>query len=607
MMRSVYLLLAVMAMADAQFISCAMCGTGGDKPSIQSITFRNNGASPAHVSVPDVTCSGCGTVAPGGDIVLFGTGTGGSSGKSKSKGMGSTGFPTNTDFVINGQTLELHTSCSQPLGLGTSVGQFTIVAFVTSASNSAIACGPPPPPPTPLPPTTAAPTTPPPPTPCSLAACAYASGIRRLTFEFTSNVGRGYFHPSQEGHVLIEELYATQNSARVVVSSTQSATGLHLGGATNDFRVKVGERFSLVGANSGLFGQSVLIRVAGNKIRFNTNCGAEVRIGDVFGSVQVVGYENSNGVTCGADPAESVAPTDAPTDAPTATPADVPTDTPTDAPSDSPTDVPTTSAPTDVPSDAPTDVPTTAAPTDTPTDSPTDVPTTAAPTDVPTDTPTDTPTDAPSDVPTDAPSDAPSDAPTDTPTDSPTDVPTTAAPTDTPTDAPTDAPTDPTAPPTTSPPTFPFVGGACAGASAIRRLTIEFTSNTGRGSFHPSQDSEVLIQELSAYQPSARVVVLSTQSATGFFQGVATNDFRVSVGERFSLIGARPGGEFGASVLLKVAGNKIRFNTNCNAQITIGDDFGSVRIVGYENDIGRACGVDQYTYRKARSLRGRQL
>jgi hypothetical protein len=145
----------------------------------------------------------------------------------------------------------------------------------------------------------------------------------------------------------------------------------------------------------------------------------------------------------------------------------------------------------------------------------------------------------------------------------------------------------------------------CAYASGIRRLTLEFTSNTGRGSFHPSQDSHVQIEELYAYQRSARVQVVSTQSATGFFQGVTTNDFRVSAGQRFSLIGARAGGEFGASVLIEVAGKKIRFNTNCNAQINIGDEFGSVRVVGYENDIGRSCGADLYSYRKARSLRGR--
>lgn len=111
--------------------------------------FSNTGSSSAVVLVTDVSCSGCGTVSPGGDIMLFGSGSSASGSSSSSgMGMGSTGFPTNTEFNINGQTLELHTSCSRPLGVGTTVGQLTLVAFVTSARSSA-ACGPPPPPPGP--------------------------------------------------------------------------------------------------------------------------------------------------------------------------------------------------------------------------------------------------------------------------------------------------------------------------------------------------------------------------------------------------------------------------------------------------------------------------
>eukprot|EP00041_Stephanoeca_diplocostata_P013997 m.251426 g.251426 ORF g.251426 m.251426 type:complete len:276 (+) comp19538_c0_seq1:1039-1866(+) len=147
---------------------------------------------------------------------------------------------------------------------------------------------------------------------------------------------------------------------------------------------------------------------------------------------------------------------------------------------------------------------------------------------------------------------------------------------------------------------------ACAYASRIRSITLEFTSNVGRGSFHPSQDSHVLIQELYSYQNSARVVVMSTQSATGVFAGASTNDFRVNVGQQFTLQGARGSGEFGASVLIKVGGKRIRFNTNCNAEVNIGDVFGSVRVVGYENSNGVSCGAGG-GYRKARSLRGRQL
>lgn len=104
---------------------------------------RNTGSLSAFVSVTDVSCSGCGTVAAGGDVVLFGSSS--SLSASSGMGMGSTGFPTNTEFNINGQTIELHTSCSRPLGVGTTVGQLTLVEFVTSARTSA-SCGPPPPP-----------------------------------------------------------------------------------------------------------------------------------------------------------------------------------------------------------------------------------------------------------------------------------------------------------------------------------------------------------------------------------------------------------------------------------------------------------------------------
>eukprot|EP00041_Stephanoeca_diplocostata_P036382 m.1326019 g.1326019 ORF g.1326019 m.1326019 type:complete len:1484 (+) comp24854_c0_seq6:183-4634(+) len=246
-------------------------------------------SGPVSISCDGVNANPAFSVAEGSTVVLSPSGS---------------RFDADTTCTLTGagsQTINFHTSCSKPLFTGNVFGSFVIVGFngVPDSCLNPAPTEPPVSPPTNAP-TTSAPTTAPPTGACSPSVCEHGSGIRRLTLEFTSNVGQGSFHPSQDSRVQIEELTSAQNSARVVVSSTASASGFFHGAATNDFRVRVGERFSLVGARSGEFGASVLIKVAGKKIRFGTNCNAEVSIGDVFGSVQVAGYENDSGSSCGA-------------------------------------------------------------------------------------------------------------------------------------------------------------------------------------------------------------------------------------------------------------------------------------------------------------------
>lgn len=93
------------------------------------------GSASVFVTATDVPYSGCGSVTPGGDFVRFGSGSSSSDSSAASMGMGSTGFPTSTELNINGQAIKLHTSCSRPLGVGTTVGQLALVEFVTGASR----------------------------------------------------------------------------------------------------------------------------------------------------------------------------------------------------------------------------------------------------------------------------------------------------------------------------------------------------------------------------------------------------------------------------------------------------------------------------------------
>ena len=161
-------------------------------------------------------------------------------------------------------------------------------------------------------------------------------------------------------------------------------------------------------------------------------------------------------------------PTPAPTTStPTVNPTVEPTQSPvTSAPSlpaatQSPTPLPTT-RPSRVPTEAPTKVPTaipTTQPTRVPTGAPTKVPTvspTTQPTKVPTVSPTTQPTKVPTVAPTAQPTVRPSQSPTAVPTEGPTATPSTPSPTKIPTVEPTENPTvlptlSPTPVPTTSP------------------------------------------------------------------------------------------------------------------------------------------------------------
>lgn len=99
---------------------CDACTrSGGDKPSLQSLTLTYSGGSPTTISVNGV---GSVFVSPGDSVTVTPFSVTSSAVGFRDSGMGGsssgTKLPTNTEFNIGGMSAILHTSCSQPIYIG---------------------------------------------------------------------------------------------------------------------------------------------------------------------------------------------------------------------------------------------------------------------------------------------------------------------------------------------------------------------------------------------------------------------------------------------------------------------------------------------------------
>eukprot|EP00040_Diaphanoeca_grandis_P036891 m.237562 g.237562 ORF g.237562 m.237562 type:complete len:2040 (-) comp33710_c1_seq2:30-6149(-) len=249
---------------------CPICSSayGAQKAKISSLTFRYDGSFATTIAVTDI---GQYNAQPGGTFTI----------------TSSTKLPTNTVFRINGQSTTLHTSCSQPLSVGMSIGGvLTIVGFVTDISDSATSC---PAPECTIPDVcgieapTVPPTTPPPTacTPNPLDACPYNAKPTSLSFKYI--VGSTHVTNAQGGEATVSGGGITGSASFLCSGTTLISNPIAPGGS-----------FTIMPAYGGNFDAQTLCTVTGaggsQTVGFHTSCSQPLRIGDVFGSMQLIGF-----------------------------------------------------------------------------------------------------------------------------------------------------------------------------------------------------------------------------------------------------------------------------------------------------------------------------
>jgi len=149
------------------------------------------------------------------------------------------------------------------------------------------------------------------------------------------------------------------------------------------------------------------------KITYHSSCSGNLSIGDIFGSVKLVGFTNKDQGKVKGCFGNTHAPTPIPTFKPTPIPTFKPTPIPTFKPTFKPTRIPTTKSPIRVKNTS----------TKEPSPSPTTKKPTLRPTVLPTSKPSPSPSSSPSRIPTSSPSRIPSSSPSVAPSSSPSKVP----------------------------------------------------------------------------------------------------------------------------------------------------------------------------------------
>ena len=129
--------------ADGSAGACDMCArNGGSKPELRSITLRYTGTSAARITV-----NGLGSVmaSPAGEVTIATGGVSFITTNDRHSGGGgggsSTKLPTNTVINVGGALTTLHTSCSVAINVGQQVGNSLIITgFVNSLGSSTTFC-----------------------------------------------------------------------------------------------------------------------------------------------------------------------------------------------------------------------------------------------------------------------------------------------------------------------------------------------------------------------------------------------------------------------------------------------------------------------------------
>eukprot|EP00035_Acanthoeca_spectabilis_P005716 m.116636 g.116636 ORF g.116636 m.116636 type:complete len:2018 (+) comp13151_c1_seq2:283-6336(+) len=167
-------------------------------------------------------------------------------------------------------------------------------------------------------------------------------------------------------------------------------------------------------------------------------------------------------------------------------------------------------------------------------------------------------------------------------------------------------PTHPTAPPSApvyvSPPTSyqPPLGNnptchnshdACSTNGRLKSLTFRYVNynavNHQQDAAFPAGFVQEVAYQAGTYQLPSSVLI----KVSGRNEAVTVNGwkFSLAMGEEFTVLGTAYGGYLQSVMSINVNGRKVKFKTNCAAPIGVGDQFGALVVVGFENSDGSVC------------------
>eukprot|EP00547_Thalassionema_nitzschioides_P013343 CAMPEP_0194260448 /NCGR_PEP_ID=MMETSP0158-20130606/45516_1 /TAXON_ID=33649 /ORGANISM="Thalassionema nitzschioides, Strain L26-B" /LENGTH=988 /DNA_ID=CAMNT_0039000539 /DNA_START=102 /DNA_END=3068 /DNA_ORIENTATION=- len=304
---------------------------------------------------------------------------------------------------------------------------------------------------------------------------------------------------------------------------------------------------------------------------FHTSCSENLFLNDVYGSLQIVGFDtiDQGEVNCtepGLDP--STSPSEAPTRSPNAAPIAPQTESPTFSPTESPSEVPT-----DAPSTSPTE-----SPNVTPTESPTEPPTRIDPNPG-------TPTPAPSTP------DPTTESPTFDPTVSPSESPVirTSSPITIVTLAPIVDPTEsPTFSPTSSDPCedVPQFEAQCDGSPT--QLAVRYTAGDCSDSSNLQGDLFTCEDFQGGPTQEAYIVIRDIRTGSKIY-------YSGDVDEGDDLIISDDGGILQQNMNVTIYSSSedvsssgiletFVFHTSCSENLYLNDVYGSLQIIGFETE-----------------------
>lgn len=135
-------------------------------------------------------------------------------------------------------------------------------------------------------------------------ACVSNGRLTRLTFQYGAQSGSGYAQAVDHqqlawGKGFVQHVALDNGAlpAEVLVVVQGKDDGVTVDGWR--FSLALGDTFTLLGTNNNGFLKAInTIKLNGKSVRLNTNCAAPIGLGDRFGALTVVGYENSYGESC---------------------------------------------------------------------------------------------------------------------------------------------------------------------------------------------------------------------------------------------------------------------------------------------------------------------
>lgn len=290
--------------------NCDACErNGGDKANIQELTFVYNGRGGM------VTVVGIGSAAINtGDTLIVNPFSvnvvaTGARGMGRGSSAGGNGFPTNTQFFVDGQMVTLHTSCSQPIFVGQNVGSLTISGWETDQGSSVSTCGPncyerqedcPPADPyssSPPPPCILCcyereedcPTEPIPPSSSDCDACIPKARPSSLTFRITGGAGFGSI---QDGKGSVSGSFILGNAGPYTV---QCQNRRNRNGAFAFVSMSIdGNEFTVSNIQENELTCTINGGGGSQSIEIHTSCSAPILIGDVYGALTLTAFINGD-------------------------------------------------------------------------------------------------------------------------------------------------------------------------------------------------------------------------------------------------------------------------------------------------------------------------